>query len=128
MDRQERMLFHQIHPLKLATDWISAFISLWFFWRHELLTGLVILFVPSVIVTFALVTYADLEKRRASPFGRYVARYMTLPVQLARFLGMFIAVLGAWYHVALAIAGGFLVILLAWLWGLLRPAAPADPL
>jgi hypothetical protein len=127
MDRKDRMLFHQIHPLKLATDWVSAFVSLWFFWRHELLAGILILFVPSVIVTFILVSYVDLEKLRASAFGRYVSRYMTQPVQLVRFFGMFIAVLGAWYHLALAVVGGFLVIVLAWLWGVLRPAAPADP-
>lgn len=73
MTRQERYLYHQIHPLKLATDWGSAFVSLYFFWRHDLLIGPLILFVPS----------------------------------------------------AIAIAAGFLIIVLAWVWGLLRPAASA---
>ena len=125
MTRQERYLTHQIHPLKLATDWVSAFVSLYFFWRHELLTGLLILFVPSVIVSIALIAAADLERLRNSAFGRYVAQYMSPALQAVRFLGMLIAVVGAWYHVVLAIIAGFLVIVLAWAWGLLRPAASA---
>jgi hypothetical protein len=125
MTRQERYLYHQIHPLKLATDWGSAFVSLYFFWRHDLVTGLLILFVPSVIVSIALISAADLQGLRDSAFGRYVARYMSPALQAIRFLGMFIAVLGAWYHVALAIVAGFVVIILAWVWGLLRPAASA---
>ena len=27
MDRSERILYHQIRPLKLAVDWITAFVS-----------------------------------------------------------------------------------------------------
>ena len=125
MTRQERYLHHQIHPLKLATDWGTAFVSLYFFWRHDLVTGLLILFVPSVIVSIALISVADLQGLRDSAFGRYVARYMSPALQAIRFLGMFIAVLGAWYHVPLAIVAGFLVIALAWVWGLLRLASSA---
>jgi hypothetical protein len=125
MTRQERYLTHQIHPLKLATDWGSAFVSLYFFWHHDLLVGLLILFVPSVIASFALISAADLQGLRDSPFGRYVARYMPPALQAVRFLGMLIAVLAAWHHAVLGIAAGFLVIILAWTWGLLRAAASA---
>ena len=123
MDRNERMLYHQIHPLKLAVDWITAFASLWFFWRHEGLAGLLILFVPSIIATFILVSYVDLTKLRGSAFGRYIGTYMTLSMQMIRFAGMFIMVLGAWYHSPLTIVAGLVVILLAWMRGLIRPAA-----
>jgi hypothetical protein len=72
MDRTEKILYHQIHPLKLAVDWITAFASLWFFWRHDWIVGLLILFVPSVIVTVLLVTHANLEWLRQSAFGLYM--------------------------------------------------------
>jgi hypothetical protein len=123
MDRNARMLYHQIHPLKLAVDWITGFASLWFFWRHEWLAGLLILFVPSIIITAILVSYSDLERLRASAFGRYVGRYMSALMQAIRFAGMFIMVLGAWYHSPLTIVAGLVVILLAWMRGLLWPAA-----
>ena len=123
MDRNARMLYHQIHPLKLAVDWITAFASLWFFWRHEWLTGLIILFVPSIVITAILVAYADLEKLRMSAFGRYIGLYMSALMQAIRFAGMFIMVLGAWYHSPLTIVAGLVVILLAWMRGLLWPAA-----
>jgi hypothetical protein len=123
MERSERMLYHQIHPLKLAVDWTTAFISLWFFWRHEWLAGLIILFVPSIIISFILVSYADLTNLRGSAFGRYIGIYMTQLMQMIRFAGMFIMVLGAWYHSPLTIVAGLVVILLAWMRGLLWPAA-----
>jgi hypothetical protein len=123
MDRNERMLYHQIHPLKLAVDWITAFASLWYFWRHEWLTGLIVLFVPSIIVSAILVSHADLEKLRTSAFGRYIGLYMSALMQAIRFVGMFIMVLGAWYHSPLTILAGLVVILLAWMRGLLWPAA-----
>jgi hypothetical protein len=123
MERNERMLYHQIHPLKLAVDWTTAFISLWFFWRQEWLTGLIILFVPSIIVTAILVSCADLEKLRTSAFGRYIGLYMSAVMQAIRFIGMFIMVLGAWHHSPLTIVAGLVVILVAWMRGLLWPAA-----
>lgn len=123
MDRNEKILYHQIHPLKLAVDWISAFTSLWLFWRHDWIVGLLVLFVPSVIVTLILVSYANLETLRQSAFGRYIGVYMTPLMQLIRLAGMLVMVLGAWYHSLPGIAAGLVVILLAWFRGLLLPAA-----
>lgn len=123
MDRSERVLYHQIHPLKLAVDWTTAFISLWFFWRHEWLSGLVVLFVPSIVTSFALVSYTNLERLRDSAFGRYIGLYMSPLMQAIRFCGMFVMVLGAWFHAPLVIVAGVAVILLAWLRGVIWPAA-----
>jgi hypothetical protein len=123
MDRSERVLYHQIHPLKLAVDWITAFASLWFFWRHEWLIGLIVLFVPSIVASFILVSYTDLERLKASPFGRYIGIYMSALMQAIRFAGMFIMVLGAWFHAPLLITAGLAVILLAWLRGVIWPVA-----
>jgi hypothetical protein len=39
MKLKEKNLFHQVHPIKLATDIGAAVISLYFFWKHELVVG-----------------------------------------------------------------------------------------
>jgi uncharacterized membrane protein len=70
-----------------------------------------------------LVSYTDLERLKASPFGRYIGIYMSALMQAIRFAGMFIMVLGAWFHTPFVIAAGLAVILLAWLRGVIWPVA-----
>lgn len=50
MTPQEKMLYHQIHPLKLATDISAEIVSLYLFWKHKLLAGMLAALVPPVIV------------------------------------------------------------------------------
>jgi hypothetical protein len=117
MKSEEKYLYHQIHPAKLATDWIAAAISLFFFWNHALVWGLAILFIPSIVASFYLMRYADLSHLKHSAFGKYVAKHMTRPVEFVRFFGMFIAVAGAWHQSITTISIGVSLILLAWLRG-----------
>jgi hypothetical protein len=44
MDFQEKVLYHQIHPLKLATDIGVTPLALYFLWEHRVL--------PAVLVGF----------------------------------------------------------------------------
>jgi hypothetical protein len=53
MTLKEKILFHQVHPGKLATDIAAAFISLYFFWQHDLIVGLPTHFLPPPIASFA---------------------------------------------------------------------------
>ena len=39
MTPQEKYLYHQIHPVKLLTDWVTGLLALYFFWRHELVAA-----------------------------------------------------------------------------------------
>ncbi len=122
MTIQERSLYHQIHPLKLFTDWSTGLIALYLFWGHRLVAGLALALIPSIAVSLAIVRFADLEKYRQSPFGRYVGRYMTRTAQATRLAGYGVMAVGAWYHAAWLIPIGLAVILAAWLHGLvLRP-------
>ena len=43
MTLQEKILYHQIHPFKLFTDISAEFVSLYLFWRHKLIAGIVLL-------------------------------------------------------------------------------------
>ena len=115
----EKILLHQVHPLKLAADVIAAVVSLYFFWQHQLVAGLVTHLVPPVVASAAVLHFADLSPYKNSRLGAYLERYMTLTVQAIRLAGDLITVIAAWYHSAAGIAAGVAVILAAWTYGLL---------
>jgi uncharacterized membrane protein len=121
MTLQEKSLYHQIHPAKLFADWSTGLIALYPFWHHNLLLGLLIAFVPSIISSLVIVRFADLEKYKESKFGRYVRLYMTGAVEAIRFIGYGIMAVGAWVHIVWAIPIGLLIIILAWLHGVIFP-------
>jgi len=122
MDFREKQLYHQIHPLKLFTDWSLGFIALYFVWQHEWIIALLLMFVPGVVVSLLMVHYIDLEAYKQSPFGRYVRMYMSRFIEAIRLAGYVVMCLGAWYHIAWLLPVGIVIILLGWLRGLLLPA------
>lgn len=125
MELHDRLLYHQIHPVKLVTDVGTAILAAVCFWRHEPLAGAVVGFLPSVLVTVVLVRWADLDRYAASPFGRYVRRFMSRRVEAARFAGLIPLWGGAWVHRPAAIGFGALWILSCWLCGLRSTDATA---
>ncbi len=125
MTFQEKSLYHQIHPLKLFTDWGTGIIALYPFWQNRLPTALFIAIVPSILVSFFLIRFVNLEKYKQSSFGKYIHQYMTRSVELTRFAGYAVMAIGAWYHVTFLIPLGLLIILLAWLRGVIFPASSA---
>jgi hypothetical protein len=126
MDNREKVLYHQIHPLKLLTDGSAEVVSLPLFWQHRLRPALVLHFLPPALASFALVSWADLEPYRRSAFGRYIARSMTPQMQALRFLGDLIMVIGAWRRRPSIILAGASLVLFGWLRGKLRPSGPED--
>jgi len=127
MTAQEKALYHQIHPLKLCTDIGATPFSLILFWQHQLLLALLVSFVPSILVSAALIRWANLEWLKQSALGRYIATFMTGSMQALRLAGFFVMVVGAWLHIWLLIPLGLLVVILAWLRGLLFPQRHASP-
>lgn len=118
MQSREAYLYHQIHPLKLAADWIAAFVSLYFFWHNEYVFALLILLVLPLIASLLVARYANLERLKASAFGHYYFKYMrTRTADLVRFLGMLIMVVGALYHSYTIIIAGVVLILCVWFRG-----------
>ena len=69
------MLYHQIHPAKL-TDVSGSLVSTYLMWRHKFVAALLSAFGPATIASVLVIRYADLEKRKHSPIGRYMLRYM----------------------------------------------------
>ncbi len=121
MNLEEKILYHQIHPVKLFTDWSTGIIALYPFWRHNLALALIIALVPAPIVSFLLVRFADLEKYKGSSFGKYIRKYMTRQAEAIRFAGYAVMAVGAWYHVIWLIPLGLIIVLLGWLRGLIFP-------
>jgi hypothetical protein len=127
MTRSEAVLYHQIHPAKLATDIVGAVVSLVLLWQHELAIGLAVMIVPSVVATGLVMRFADLERLKESPFGRYVGRWMTPAMQAVRVAGLVISSVAAWRHAPVWIAVGLAVTLAGWLRGALVPARDTGP-
>lgn len=122
MNTEEKYLYHQIHPLKLFTDWSTGIVALYPLWQHSLALALVIALIPPPIVSFTLMRFADLEKYKESAFGKYVRKYMTRSMEVIRFTGYGLMVVGAWYHILWLIPVGLTIILLGWLKGRIFPS------
>jgi hypothetical protein len=114
MTRAEKLLYNQIHPLKLFTDFSTSAISSYFLWQHLLVPALLVGFLPSIAITLALVLFADLEPYKASRFGHSVGMHMTRAITLQRITGQLIMWLAAYQHAPALIALGLCVVLLAW--------------
>lgn len=114
MDLQERILYHQIHPLKLAVDLGSGAAALYFAWQQQLGAASIAALAPSVLVTFYLTQFADLSPQKNSPLGAYIAKYMTDKIQQARLFGYGLMFLSAWERNWLGIAAGLGLIAFGW--------------
>lgn len=118
MELADRVLYHQIHPAKLATDVVTAFVATALLWNHHLTAALLIGFVPSIVASAVLLRWANLDRYRESAFGRYVGRFMTRRVEIARLAGLMPLWIGAWLERPVVIAAGVAWIIGCWLWGL----------
>ncbi len=118
---REKTLYHQIHPFKLAADWGSTPLGLYYFWRHKPIAALAITFGPAIIASWTVMRFVNLEPYRESSFGLYIGKYMTPTMQLLRLAGFGIMSVGAWFHRVWLISTGFAVVLFAWLRGVLFP-------
>ena len=120
MNLRERILYHQIHPLKLAVDISAGIASTWLLWQHKLLIGMLVAFVPAIAVSAAMLRWMRFERPRDSAFGRYVAFHMTHVAEAVRMAGQVVMWVGAWFYSGWAIVAGVGVVLLGWTYSLPR--------
>jgi hypothetical protein len=125
MELNEKVLYHKIHPAKLFTDWGTMPWALYLLWQRRWLPALIIAFVPSVITSYLLMRYVDLEVYKQSRFGQYVARSMTRSMEGLRFVGAGVMMLGAWKRRRWLLPVGLPIILAGWLRGILVPKTQA---
>lgn len=121
MDTDERLLYHQIHPVKLLADLIAAAIAVFLLWTHQIVPALLILFVPTTVISMIVMQRANLEPVKESRAGHYLKTYMSRAVEFTRSAGLAVIVIGAWNHLAWVMIVGALVIVGAWASGLIFP-------
>ena len=110
----DRVLYHQVHPLKLAIDIVSAMIGLVLLTRHRLSAGVLTLLVPPALISTHLVMVGRLEYLPATRLGRYVRHHMTATAQMLRLIGMLAMSVGAWWHNWLLVLLGATAIARVW--------------
>jgi hypothetical protein len=115
----DKTLYHQIHPFKLTTDVIAAFAAVYLFWLHLLIEGLVVAFVPSLVISLFMLKLMDFERQKQSKFGKYVKKYMGRGADALRSLGFLVMLAGGWLHLIWLICAGFFVIVFVWTNGLI---------
>jgi putative flippase GtrA len=123
MDMNEKVLYHQIHPAKLLVDWGTLPVALYLLWQRRPRLALIVAFVPSIIASYLLIRYFDLEPYKQSRFGRYITRSMTRAMQAVRLAGAAVMMLGAWQRRRWLFPIGLLIILAGWLRGVVLPTA-----
>jgi hypothetical protein len=124
MSWRDRILYHQIHPLKLATDAVAAVAAAWLLWHRRLWPALVVGFVPPAAASAIVLRVADLDRLKRSAFGRYVAVHMTHTMEAVRLAGLAIFWLGAWLRWAWLLPIGLAIVLAGWSRGLWHRGLP----
>ena len=126
---RERKLYHQIHPLKLATDIGATLISLYFLWQHWIVSALIVGFAPPILVSAAMMIWPpDLERIKNSALGKYISKYMAPAIEAIRLFSLVPMAWGAWTRNFWFIAFGFLILLLAWCNGFIFPCIANGPM
>ena len=119
MTFNEKKLYHQIHPLKLFVDISSGFLTTYLSWQHNWFWFLSLMVIPSLITSYLLMGYVNLESLKSSKLGNYLKKYMTTSMEAFRFSGQIIMWIAAWYHLLFLIVIGFLMIAGGWCSGLI---------
>ena len=120
MTLEEKKLYHQIHPVKLFTDFGTGFGAVYLLWYHYLVAAVCLAFIPSAIVSMALIAKTDLEKYKNSAFGTYLNKHMSSKSSdWVRFAGFAVMLTGGWVNKLWLVEIGFTVVLFVWLKGLL---------
>jgi hypothetical protein len=115
MDFSEKVLYHQIHPAKLAADVSAAIISTYLIWLHKFGLAMLSAFVPAILASALVIRFTDLERLKQSPFGHYIRQFMTRSIEFWRFAGQIAVWIGAWYHQIWLIPAGLAIVIVAWL-------------
>jgi hypothetical protein len=118
----DRILLHQVHPVKLAADITASLISNTLLWRHRPVAGIVTRFALPVVGSAIVLSSVDVERLRGTAAGRYVLANMSLEATGVRLAGDLVMALGSWYRRPRLIALGLLIVAAGWSEGLVRRA------
>ena len=115
----QRILVHQVHPLKLAFDISASVISNTLLWKHQLVAGLALRYLLPVAGSAVVMSFVDVDQLAQTAAGRYVLTHMPPLMVALRLAGDTLMAIGAWRRRPAFIALGVLVVLVGWSHGLL---------
>lgn len=121
MTKDERHLYHLIHPAKLFADAVGATAALAAFWAGSPAVGVLAAVAVPVIASALLLRRADLEAQKQSRLGRYLRRYFPKSARIQRHAGFAVLAYGTWSKTFLVGVIGAALIVHAWTQGLLIP-------
>src|SRR5262245_48731398 len=114
---RDRERFHQLHPAKLAVDWVTAIAAGVLFWRGHPAAALAVGFLPSIAVTLLFLSGRledSLERIGREPVARSIALELSAGVNTLRFGGLAAAWVGCVLHRSWMIPAGLFVIAGGW--------------
>lgn len=116
----ERVLYHQIHPVKVYSDIATALVGIDLFWHQQLGPALVIAVAVPTMISAALIGEADLERLRRGAMGAYLRRFMPPWLHAVRAFGIALAFYAAWHHFPAGIIAGIALSAACWANGIGR--------
>lgn len=114
MELRDKAVYTQIHPIKQLTDWGGAAIGLVLLWNHAFFEGVIVAIVPSLVSSFFIIRYADLDRYGDSDFGKYFAAHSGRMVAWARIVGLIVMGYAAWQRLLWLIIVGVAIVLIVW--------------
>ena len=118
LTQSERLLVHQVHPVKLAVDISASVVSNVLLWKHCLVVGVAVRYLAPALGSALVLRFARIDDLALTPAGGYVLGHMPPIMVATRLCGDTLMALGAWRRRADYVAFGVLLVLLGWSHGL----------
>ena len=110
----DKVVVHQVHPVKIGADVTASVVSNVLLWRARPKPALAVRVLLPVAGSLAVLALADLDALAATPQGQYVLHHMPPSAQAVRLAGDAVMALGARRHQLALLAGGAAIIAAGW--------------
>lgn len=121
MTKDERNLYHLIHPAKVFADTAGAVAALAAFWAGWPAVGVLVAVAVPILASVLLLRRAEFEAQKRSRLGAYLRKYFTKTASYQRHFGFAVLAYGTWSRTFMLGVIGAALIVHAWTQGLLIP-------
>ena len=112
--------------MKLGFDITASFVSNLLLWQHRLVLGLLARYVPPIVGSALVLNFADLERLRDTPRGRYALEHVPPASTALRLTGDTFMAIGAWRRKPTWMLAGAMLVSAGWSHGLLFEPISTD--